>query len=508
MDRMGARASKPHVLGGSLAIITVLMLSRPACAQAPSDANANQAFNGPGNISTTQRAPGYTFGVDVGVGETDNVTLSPSNPISQTMATADTDFSVNRSSRLLDVNASGNFTYLDYLQGAYGNELLGRFDGVADAAIVPGRLVWVLKDDFGQSALDPYTPVTPNNIENINYITTGPDLKFRFEAVDFVDISVRYARAQYQTSPFNSNRFLGDFTLGRDITAGATISINANAERVLFENTVVNTDFNRDSLFGRYELHGSRTDFTAELGATRVDSSGTSPAGGPESPPESTTSGSSVSNPAVLTQPGGSLTGPLAKVQLSRRVSPSAKVILTAGQDITDASSSFSSQSMGATGISNISPAALTSDSYRVTYASGGWQYSRNRTTIGVTGRWERDIYPGLSSLDSTRPSAELNVQRRLTRALTAQVVGTWYKYEYPRALATQEAVGSTDYANMILGASLAWRHGRGLEIRLRYDHDTYSVSNGNTGYHENRIFLTVGYRPAAAPPSEDSPPQ
>jgi hypothetical protein len=498
---MGATASKSAVLAYSLAAVSILALDGPANAQFSSGATSTQAFNLPGSLSS-ERAPAYTFGVDVGVGETDNVTLASSNPISQTMATVDSDFSVNRHSRLFDVNALGDFTYLDYLQHAYGSQLIGRFDGTADAIIVPGRLIWVVRDDFGQSALDPYTPVTPNNIENINYVATGPDLTLRLHGVDFIDVSARYARAQYQTSPFNSNRFLANIALGRDISAGASVSINANSERVLFENTVVNTDFDRSSVFGRYELHGARTDFVGEIGATVVDTSagaGTQAATPPGAPP----TGGGAPNDTVLTQHGGSLTGPLAKVQLSRRVSPSAKLIFTAGQDLTDASSSFSSQSMGAAGISAITPAALTSDSYRTTYASAGWQYSRNRTTIGVTGRWEKDIYPGLASLDATRPSAEFNVQRRLTRALTAQLLGTWYKYDYPHAQLTQS--GSTEYANSVIGASLAWRHGRSLEIRLRCDHNSYTVSNGNTGYRDNRVFLTVGYRPAAAPTNDDS---
>jgi hypothetical protein len=484
--------------------MSVLALSRPAAAQLQGDAAFSQAFNVPGSASFAERVPTSTFGVDVGVGETDNVTLVSSNPVSQTMATADADFSVNRRSRLFDVNAKGDFTYLDYLQNAYGSQLLGRFDGTADATLIPGRLIWVLQDHFGQSALDPYAPATPNNIENINYVTTGPDLTLRIGGVDFVNVSARYARAQYQTSPFNSNRYLASVALGRDISAAASISLNVNTERVLFENTVVNTDFDRSSAFGRYELQGARTDFIGEIGATTVNASSGSGAtsGGP---PTATTPSTGAAIPQPVTQAGASLNGLLAKLQLSRQLSPSAKLIFTGGQDLTDASSSFSNQSVGATGISAITPAALTSDTYRVTYGSAGWQYVRNRTTIGVTVRWEKDIYPGLSSLDVTRPGAELNIQRRLTRALTAQLAGTWYKTDYIHAILTEPVSGSTEYANAIIGASLAWRHGRGLEIRLRCEHDSYSVMNGNTGYKENRVFLTIGYRPATTPPADDS---
>src|ERR1700722_9454876 len=69
-----------------------------------------------------------TYGVDAGVAESDNVTLVPTGKISQTMAVADVDFDLKQKSRLLDVDAKGDFTYLDYLQGAYNSQVIGRFD--------------------------------------------------------------------------------------------------------------------------------------------------------------------------------------------------------------------------------------------------------------------------------------------------------------------------------------------------------------------------------------------
>lgn len=483
------------------ALVSVALLARIADAQIAATADMNQSAFGDTASTTPERVQAYAYGIDAGVGETDNVTLAPTNKISQTIATVDADFTVDKRSRLFDVNAIGNFSDLDYLQNAYGNEFLGRFDGTADAAIVPGRLIWVLRDDFGQSALDPYTPTTPNNIENINYLTTGPDLKLRFGGINFIDVSARYARAQYQTSPFNSNRLLGSVALGRDVSAGGAISLNANTERVMFDNTELNTDFERSSGFGRYEVHGVRTDFFGELGGTVVSRSGISALS-----PLNVVPGSTITlvtqPPAVAGQPGGpgSLSGPLAKIELSRRISPSAKVILAAGRDLTDASSSFSVQTTGVTGINSIGAAALSSDSYRETYASASWQYVRNRTTMAITGRWEKDVYPGLRELDVTLPSVDFRIERRVTRAFTAQLLGSYRKTDYPHAALAPQIIGSTDYANGILGAALAWRHGRGLEVRLRCDHDSYSASNGNTGYRETRAFLTVGYRPALVP--------
>src|SRR6202012_4223200 len=87
-----------------------------------------------------------TYGVDAGVGETDNVTLVPHDKVDQTLAIADVDFALTERTRRLDVSAKGDFSYLDYLQGAYSNQLIGRFDGTGKVALVPERLSWTVQD--------------------------------------------------------------------------------------------------------------------------------------------------------------------------------------------------------------------------------------------------------------------------------------------------------------------------------------------------------------------------
>src|SRR5258708_1362271 len=302
------------------------------------------------------KAETLTYGVDLGVGESDNITLVSTNKVSQTIAAADADFDFKEQSRRLNVDAKGNFAYLDYLQGAYGSQLIGRFDGIAPLAIIPEPIVWVLKDDFGQAAVDPFTPTTPTNLENINYVSTGPDFALRFGANSYVNASARYARAQYATSPFNSNRLLGNLAWGLQLSARSSVSLNAHTDRVLFENTLLNSDYDRTKGFGRYEVHGARTDLTADLGAT------------------------------VVRQNGTSTTGGLAKVELGRKLSSAARLTLSVGRELTDASTSVSNLQSGATGVVGTAPAAQTSNNYTSSYVSPGGQYERNRTTVGLSG--------------------------------------------------------------------------------------------------------------------------
>ena len=462
---MRLRSRTPHL---SIAAVSLIVLASGSRAQTLTSGVASKTeTSGVGSKGET-----LAYGADVGVGETDNVTLVSTNKVSQTIAVADADFDYKKISRRLDVDAKGNFTYLDYLQGAYGSQLIGRFDGIAHVAIIPERIVWVLQDDFGQGALDPFTPVTPTNLENINYVSTGPDLAWHFGANSYVNVSARYARAQYATSPFNSNRALGNVAWGLQLSARSSVSLNADTERVMFQNTVLNSDFDRSSGFGRYEVRGLRTDFSADLGAT------------------------------TIRQNAGSTTGGLAKVELSRKLSAAAKLTVSVGRELTDGSSSFSTLQGGAIGVVGTAPAAQTSNNYTSNYASAGWSYQRNRTTIGLSGRWEKDLYGRDPQFDYTRSGAEFRVARRLTRALTAEVLGRYYKTDYVHGLAVSQ-IGTPSFDDESVAAALTWRHGRGLEVKLRCEHSS-RMTTGIYGYRENRAFLTVGYRPSTRRPESD----
>ena len=404
------------------------------------------------------RAESWSYGVDVGVGYTDNVSLVPTDKTSQAIATTDVDFALQQQSLRLDTALKGNFSYLDFLQHAYSGELIGRFVGLAHVLIVPEQLSLTLQDDFGQAQLNPFSAPTPANLENIDYLLMGPDLTLHMGSTGFLDLSARYARAQYQTSPFDSNRVLASLAWGLQLSARSSLSLDGNTERVMFDNTAINTDFERNSVFAHYEAQGARTDLVASLGASEVTAGGTS------------------------------TSGPLARLSLTRKLSAAGNLTLLAGRELTDASASFSALQSGAIGAIVSAPAAVTSASYTSTYASIGWQYERNRTTLGFSARWEQDLYEGQPLLDVGRSGAEFKLDRQVTRTLSAQLLGSLYYTDYAHANFTTQ--------DELVGMALTLREGRGLEYRLRYSHINRIATGIGTGFTENIAFLTIGYRP------------
>jgi hypothetical protein len=51
-----------------------------------------------------------------------------------------------------------------------------------------------------------------------------------------------------------------------------------------------------------------------------------------------------------------------------------------------------------------------------------------------------------------------------------------------------------------LIAAVLTWRYGRGLEVKLRAEHDAQISTGFDTGYKDNRAYLTIGYRPYVQP--------
>jgi hypothetical protein len=120
-----------------------------------------------------------------------------------------------------------------------------------------------------------------------------------------------------------------------------------------------------------------------ELGATKITqdaSLGRSVLGvGPNGLP--------ITYVVTIPQSAYSTTGPLARIAVTRKLSTAASLVFSGGRELTDGSSSFSGIQGGAIGVVGTAPGLLTSSSYTSNFASVGWEYKRNRTTITASGR-------------------------------------------------------------------------------------------------------------------------
>jgi len=419
---------------------------------------------GAGLTGLTSLPAEYTnYGASVGVGESDNVNLSATHPESQTLTAANLFFDLIRSGSRLNLNAVGNFSDTDYLQGAYSNQVLGRFDGLANVTLWEHHLRWLVRDDYGDSQVDVLESLTPVNLQRINIFSTGPDLTLQPTLASFVDLQGLYARNDWQDDPFSGNTETGTVTVGHQLSPAASLSLVGQVQQEQFDNTTVNKNYQVREYYGHYALTAARTSVDLQGGLEQANDTG------------SWTS------------------SPLVRVAITRGVSPFSTVTVSGGREYSNAMGNFAGIDTGATGGIPVGGAAQTTGNALRTYGDLDWGFRRQRTSINLIGDWARSSYDVQSQFNFTQTSIGLNLGRQLTPRLSANVMATIDRGQY----------GNQGFTNTYGtgSAGLVYRPGSWVVIYGRYDHELQR-SSGLTrglGYDENRIFVMVGYYPHSA---------
>ena len=426
----------------------------------------------------------YLF-VTGGLGQTDNVALTPSGQ-SQTLASVGGVVDVARQGAVFNGFLKGQLDYLYYLEHAFPGQFIGRLDGEGSWAIVQDHVKWVLQEDYGNAQVNALAAPNRNNIESVNVVSTGPDFLMRPTQTMFLQLGARYQASTWQTSPNNSQRVLASASIGEELSLASNVSLNADATSVRFQDpTLVNPNYDRRKFYLHYDLRGVRTSLALDGGVAQVYENG-------------------------LWQ-----SKLLAQLLLTRDISPFQSLFMSVGQQYTDAADSFASLTggaavnSGATGSTILAPPAGTGGNYLDQYFSGGWNYKRGRTSLGVSGRWDRETYTieatpqqiqdyidsGVAApLNVERWSVEGRAERIMTPRMSADIHLSYLHEDY-------WTVGYVDHT-VLAGVGLTYTVNRKLQYRVKYDHNvrtvvTFPVTTTavSPGYTENVIFLTVAYQ-------------
>jgi hypothetical protein len=394
------------------------------------------------------------FEVLAGVSHSDNIGRTSVNEESATVATAGLDFLLQQRTSRLTLDALGDVRYLDYLDNTYSNEVVGNVMADARAQLVPDRFMWVAQDNFGQTSIDPLAAVTPDNRENVNYFSTGPDVSLGLASDTHLMLSGRYGKVSYENSPFDSDRYTGLVGVVRDLSASSRVSLNAQRERVDFDDPL-NQDYDRDQLYASFEGHGGRTRLAVDLGYSRLHRLGESPS------------------------------GLLARVELARQVSASSVITISGGREFSDSGDSFRLDQTLSTNLDTLS-GNQTAAPFRSTYETIGWTFQRNRTGLSLSLQRYEEQFVQSRLFDRVRSSVYGSLSRNLSPTLTADLSGSYSKEDY------DVLVG--DYRESAARAGFMQRFGRRLSLDLHYEWYKRSSALPTGDYSENRVLLTFRY--------------
>ena len=407
---------------------------------------------------STAGAANLAYELQAGVGRSDNIARTAANEIEEDIATAGLQFSLDHETPRLEADLIGNFAYYDYLDDTFSSEVFGNFTGNAAFNLIRDRLQWIVADNFGQVLRDPFEPATPDNREQINYFTTGPNLVFGIGSQTRLRVGARYSMTDYEESPFDSDSALAEIELTRMLSSASSLGLNAVAQQSEYDEQALNADYDQSEVFLRFRADGVRTFLTVDAGYTEIDREAAS----------------------------SSESGLLFRLDASRRLSASSMLVLGLGHEFSGAGTAFAStQAVTGVGV-GAAPGRQTVDPFTNEYVSLGWSYERNRTGFDLFGSINDQSYENDPLLDQSLATVSAEIYRDLSTTVRMQLGAAYAEAEFEEP--------NTNYQEVTANVTFSWRLSRSVSLELTYDYFDRTSDIPDGGYTENRYWLSVAY--------------
>jgi len=471
---MRVRGRRGWATTGQLALALLLtLLASSAVAQIGQFTTQSLFFNQAGNAHR-----GNYIEADAGGVYNDNIYLRPTDAQGDTLVMIGLLADTEHQSPRLDYRLDSDISLVKYLQGDFKTQPFGYLDGFAEYWFAPGFFSWTVRDTYNQLAIAQYAPLTPDNLESINYFTTGPRFRLKPTLRTTVQIDGVYSLVNSSSnSPLyvnvDNHRYGGVITVSQAVSSTLSGFVTGTYNDVKFKNTAENTDFTSAAVMGGIRLEDARTVLNVSGGYQRLHTTSVvteeSAIGEVERTQEETPSG-------VTWQ-----------ADLSRLIRPTQRVSLHALRQISDAANLFRlnfDQPVG----SSVGNQIVTGEPFTYTSYGATYRFQYDRTSFQV------DLLDATTHYQST--STVKNGNQKVVSALFARQLTPVLSWDVGAAY-TRGYYGSQTGASKLINAlaSLYWQLGARFRLRFVY---AYGETSPN-GYTNNQIGV-FGYYALTAP--------
>jgi len=456
----------------TLGLLLTLICSR-AVAQIGQLTTQSLFFNRAGNAYG-----GNYIEADAGVLYNDNVFLTRTSPQGDTLVLIGLLADTSREGPRLDYRLASDISLVKYLQGDFKTQPFGYLDGFAQYWFVPGFLSWTVRDTYNQLTISQYAPPTPDNLESINYFTTGPRFTLKPTLRTTVQIDGIYSLINSSSnSPLyvnvDNHRYGGMITVSQAVSSILSGYVSGTYDDVKYKDTVENTDFTSAAVMGGIRLQDARTILDVSGGYQKLHTT------------------SIVTEESVIGEVGRTQeetpSGVTGQVNLSRLIRPTQRVSLHVLRQFSDAANFFRmyfDQPVGGT----LGNQIVTGEPFTYTTYGATYRFQYDRTSFQAEMLDANTRYQGASTVNnSNQKVVGALFDRQLSPALKWEIGASYLRGYYG---------GQTEASNTISALmSLYWQLGARVRLRFVYAYGEISPH----GYTNNQIGV-FGYYALTAP--------
>jgi hypothetical protein len=410
-------------------------------------------WGGLANASESSFSLGYTLDYS------DNALLVHTNQKEEWTHVLSAGLSYLENSKAIDARVQAQAAYRKYKNNIFADDTVLGLNANLLWRISPDRFSWTLEDYLTQTAIQSLRPDTPSNRQQTNVFTTGPDFKLRLSPVQVLQFGVRHTRNTYETSDLDNTRNSGAVKWIYQSSPSTTLSLNYDAQKVNYDNEILNPNFDRQDAFLGIEKRLSSNFFVLNAGATSIQR---------EKVPD--------------------VDGSLGRFSWTRLVSPVSTFALSISSELSDVGrEALAAGQTAPPNQQSVPGASVTGDVFRAKNASVTFTHRRVFGSDVIEMFKSKNEYK-LSHAEEERKGGSFDISYELSEALAASVFARYVKTE--SAVVTPAAV----FTDKNYGLRFSDRLTRNLNLGLVLSQNRRDNVDILQSYTERHAMLTLSY--------------
>lgn len=422
-------------------------------------------------LATVVGAPSVCWSMDAryslgyGLGYTDNALLTPDNTQDDWINSVRAGFTLFQSTPTIEAKVSSDAQYNNYKNNTSSDNTVFDLNLFGKWNISPQRFSWTVEDYFTQTAIIPTGPNIPDNRQNTNTVSSGPDFTLRINPVNALELGARYMRNTYQTSNISNTRATGYTRLVHDFSARTRFSLNLNAESVNYDDLAggTNVNFTRTDQFVGLSNLTALNRVTMDVGTTHINRDN-----------------------------AADVSGGLGRFRWTRQISSTSSFALYASSELTDAGQQALTQGQAASQ-GPLQPGSaipiVSGDVFRKKSAELAYAFQRVYGYNILRVFRQKNEFEFTPAADEERRGGGFDVGYDFSAAMTAAIFGSYAHVE------NTGTVPRLVYRDESYGVGLVQRLTRLVSLRLDLQENVRNADpSTRINYTEHRALLSIAY--------------
>lgn len=401
------------------------------------------------------------YNIDMGVEWNDNVALTSLDPIDQRYLRSGLGFTFTETNSMVQASVDGRIEYYNYGDDIFSDTVDGTLNGRVNWIIIPQRLFFLAENDLSVQPVDALVPDAPGNRQQVNVFSMGPTLLVNFSPTLQGQGELRYVNSDAEiTDEFNSQRIAMALRTIKEFSPVSRVSLNAQAQRVDFDDDIVARDYNRYDIFGRYSHTLAQFELGTDLGYSRLDY-----------------------------RVGETRSEPLIRLDAEWNPSPNHSFGIAAASEFSDtATDALSGIQADPTLPENVltGDAVVNASPYVVRSFDFSYAYTNTRMTFSVTPYLQNRDYVDSDEFDQESQGARADLSWLIRPRLSSGAYATYESIDYTQLDRTDDTTR--------LGASLRYQWAVRWSSELQWERYRRESTEIGQTVSQNIVYLSISY--------------